>query len=241
MLVQTSGKWVGLGLFLALLSHPLKAKELPATSEPIKVSVYDDAGVGLEVLIKSEKVASDVFERAGVGVRWLNCGIDGQLTGLPGCGKAEFPTRLQLRMLKRSRGLTPETFGISYLSVKGEGVYSQIFVEPVELLHKTTAMSMPDLLGHVAAHELAHLLLGTNSHSVDGLMRARWGSRELERVNQRTLLFDAGEARKMAERLIAGAKRNAEVTMAGAVAAPEAPQCSSQAAIGVTGIASGTD
>jgi hypothetical protein len=239
MLVQTLGKWVGLGLLLASVSHPLKAKELPATNEPIKVSVYDDAGVGLELLIKSEKVASDVFERARVEIRWLNCGIDGKLTGLPGCGKAEFPTRLQLRMLKRSRGLTAETFGISYLSSSGEGVYSQIFVEPVELLHGTTAMSISDLLGHVAAHELAHLLLGTNSHSADGLMRARWGAKELERVNQGTLLFDHEEAHKMAERLIAGAKRNAEVQMA--AAATDAPQCSSQVAAGATGIASGTD
>jgi hypothetical protein len=237
MLVQTLGKWVGLGLLLASLSLPLKAKGLPATREPIKVSVYDDAGVGLEMLIKSEKVASDVFERAGVEIRWLNCGIDGQLTGLPGCGKAEFPTRLQLRMLKKSRGLTPETFGVSYLSAKGEGVYSQIFVEPVEQLHGTTAMSMSTLLGHVAAHELAHLLLGTNSHSVDGLMRARWGMKELERVNQGTLLFDHNEAHKMAERLIAGARHNAEVQIAAST--PEVPQCSAQT--GMTGIASGTD
>lgn len=236
MLVQTLRKWVGLGVLLVLSTHSLQAKELPTASEPIKVSVYDDAGVGLEILIQAEKVASDVFQSAGVEIRWLNCGIDGRLTRLPDCGKAEFPTRLQLRMLKKSRGLTPETFGISYLSSSGEGVYSQIFVEPVESLHVATSVSVSSLLGHVAAHELAHLLLGTNSHSVGGLMRAHWGLKELERVNQGTLRFDHDEAHKMVERLIGGGTRKAEVAMAAAT------KCDSNGVPTSTfGIASGTD
>jgi hypothetical protein len=238
MLVQTLRKWVGLGLLLALGSQSLKAKELPAKGETIQVSVYDDAGVGLETLVKAEAVAAEVFGRAGVEVTWLNCGLGTKLTHLPGCGIAKFPSHLQLRMLKKSRGLTPETFGISYLSSSGEGVYSQVFVEPVEQLRATTAMNLPAVLGHVAAHELAHLLLGSNSHSVEGLMRARWGLKELEHVSQGTLLFDPDEAHKMAVRLGIGARREAGTEIATATA----PRCDAQPPTTmVTGVASGTD
>lgn len=236
MLVKTLRRWVGLGLLLALMSAPLKAKELPPPGEVVKVSVYDDAGIGLDNLVKAEEVASSAFRRAGVQIGWLNCGVDGKLTGLPECGKAAFPTSLQLRMLKRSRGLTPETFGISYLSNEGEGVYSQVFVEPVEQLHHAAGISLATLLGDVAAHELAHLLLGTNSHSAVGLMRAHWGVKELYAVSQGTLVFDPQEARRMAERLIAGVRRNAEVTMAAA-----ATKCNVSAGTDGVGIASGTD
>ena len=239
MLVKTLRRWVGLGVFLALTSASLKAKELAGAGEVVKVSVYDDAGVGLDLLVKAEEVASRAFRRAGVAIDWLNCGVDGKLTGLPECGKAAFPTRLQLRMLKKSRGLTPETFGISYLSNEGEGVYSQVFVEPVEQLHQAVGISLATLLGDVAAHELAHLLLGTNSHSVIGLMRAHWGVQELDRVKQGTLLFDRDEAHKMAERLIAGTRKNAEVAMAAS------SKCDASARVGANsdgvGIASGTD
>jgi hypothetical protein len=239
MQVQTLWSWIGLGLLVILSSGSLKAKELAPKAVPVNVSVYDDAGVGLDTLVKAEEVASSAFQRAGVEISWLNCGVGGKLTGLPECGKAVFPTSLQLRMLKRSRGLTPETFGISYLSAQGEGCYSQIFVEPVEQMHNALGISLPSLLGNVAAHELAHLLLGTNSHSVIGLMRARWGVKELDAVSQGTLLFDRQEARRMAERLIAGGRRNAEVAIAAAT------KCAAGTGTGAradgVGIASGTD
>ncbi len=39
---------------------------------------------------------------------------------------------------------------------------------------------MPVILGHAAAHEIGHLLLGSNSHSPQGLMRARWSRQDLQ-------------------------------------------------------------
>jgi hypothetical protein len=243
MLVKTLRRWIGLGVLLGMMSGPLKSKELPVITGTVKVSVYDDAGIGPDTLVKAEDVASEVFRHAGLEVEWLNCGLEGQLTHLPGCGKALFPTSLQLRLLKASRRLTPETFGISYLSAEGEGCYSQVFLEPVERLHRVVDVNMAILLGHVAAHEVAHLLLGSNSHSVDGLMKARWGSKELVRVSEGALTFDQQEGRKMVQRLMAGARRNAEIEMAAA------KKCDSSVAPGdgggvttdVTGSASGTD
>jgi hypothetical protein len=239
MLVKTLRRWIGLGVLFGLMSGSLKAKELPVITGTVKVSVYDDAGVGLDTLAKAEDVASEVFREAGLQVEWLNCSVNGQLTHLPECGKAKFPTSLQLRVLKASRGLTPETFGISYLSADGEGCYSQIFVDPVQQLRQVTEVGIANLLGHVAAHEVAHLLLGSNSHSASGLMKARWGGKELVRASEGALTFDQWQGRKMVQRLMAGARRNEEIEIA------EAKKCDPSVAPGhdasVTGIASGTD
>ena len=65
------------------------------------------------------------------------------------------------------------------------------------------------LLGHVMAHEIAHLLLGTNSHSASGIMRAHWYAQELASADRGALLFTPDQARAMTERL-RESKQNAE-------------------------------
>lgn len=218
MLVQTLRRCVGLGLLLGLGNTAVWAREANPQSLSITVSVYDDAGVGLETMQKAEQVSSQVFQRAGIEVQWMNCGVAGELTHIAyDCGRAVYPTHLQLRILKRSRGLKPDTFGVSYLSNEGKGCYSQIFVEPVVRLRERYSIDLATLLGHVATHEIAHLLLGTNSHAFSGIMLARWGDHELERANMGSLVFHREEIAKMTEHVAEG-MRNEQLALAAAAA-----------------------
>lgn len=50
------------------------------------------------------------------------------------------------------------------------------------------------------AHELGHLLLGTNSHSVNGLMRAHWDWENLQAAQRGELLFLRPEAAQIRNR-----------------------------------------
>lgn len=50
------------------------------------------------------------------------------------------------------------------------------------------------------AHELGHLLLRTNSHSVNGLMRAHWDWQNLQAAQRNELLFLPPEAVQMLDR-----------------------------------------
>jgi hypothetical protein len=43
-------------------------------------------------------------------------------------------------------------------------------------------LRVPTLLGYVLAHETAHVLEGAGPHSDEGLMKARWNSRDFERM-----------------------------------------------------------
>jgi hypothetical protein len=49
----------------------------------------------------------------------------------------------------------------------------------------------------VMAHEIGHLLLGRNSHSVSGIMRGTWGSAELRAIAQGALRFTRGERKRL--------------------------------------------
>jgi hypothetical protein len=61
------------------------------------------------------------------------------------------------------------------------------------------------LLGAVSAHELGHLLLGSNSHSRIGIMEPRWRLEGLRNVGMGRLLFTSEQARSMRNRISAGA------------------------------------
>jgi hypothetical protein len=50
----------------------------------------------------------------------------------------------------------------------------------IQQLSASTSVGVEDLLGLAVAHEIGHLLFGTNEHANYGLMRAQWRLRDLE-------------------------------------------------------------
>src|SRR5690348_6263299 len=76
----------------------------------------------------------------------------------------------------------------------------------MEDLRRSDGTDVASLLGYVAAHEIGHLLLGTNSHAVAGIMHAHWTAGELTSTKLREMVFLASEAREMKERLITAAQ-----------------------------------
>jgi hypothetical protein len=117
------------------------------------------------------------------------------------CAKVDWPVHLALRVVPRSRLSTSEVFGVAFLSSDGEGCYSDVFYDRMIELHANWNASLPDTLGNVMAHELGHLLLGSNSHSGVGIMRARWQGEDLRRMSRGGLWFTIEEAYRMSSRL----------------------------------------
>jgi hypothetical protein len=64
-------------------------------------------------------------------------------------------------------------------------------------------------LGVVMAHEIGHLLLGSNSHSARGVMRAEWSQQLLEGIYEGREGFSAAESRRMRQNV--EARREATV------------------------------
>jgi hypothetical protein len=49
----------------------------------------------------------------------------------------------------------------------------------------------PYLMGHVLAHEITHVLEGTDFHAVSGVMKAVWDFRECRQMTVHPLMFTA--------------------------------------------------
>ena len=87
--------------------------------------------------------------------------------------------------------------GLAFLGTDGRGRYSDVFYDRMEKMQRDSGANPGRLLGTVAAHEIGHLLLGSNSHSAMGLMSAHWGEGELRRVGMGGLKFSAEQAGRM--------------------------------------------
>lgn len=195
----SSSLWLGF-LFLPLLSAATPSPSSSSTNS-VSVAVYNDVGAPAGVLVQAENIATRVFEQAGVTVKWINCPVvPRDLPDAAICRKAIFPTYFQQRIVPPHPSLSESSFGVSYLSSEGIGCYSYVFYQRVAEQRRSEQKAAV-LLGHIMAHEIAHLLLGTNSHSASGIMRAHWYLQELASANKGELLFTPDQARAMTERL----------------------------------------
>ena len=183
----------------------------------LSISVFNEARVADSVLHRGEARAGQILAQAGIHVTWLTCGsqpaLEGEAEnrGANPCLAMAFPEHLSVRVMTRPLAATEDTFGQSFLDEAGQGCYADVYHGNFGLLGSEASLSDAEILGHVIAHEVGHLLLGPNSHSALGVMRARWDKEELQQASRGGLLFMPAQAAMMRERLnISSAISNAK-------------------------------
>ena len=211
MMLKTFGKGLAFVLILAFLQStaanlwskaPGSKREDAKENAQVTISVYNDAEVPPDVLGQAEQRAEQVFRHAGIEVTWLNCRIPAvSEEASRACREALFPKHLHLRIVPQSLGLKGDALGIAFQAGDGSGCYADLFYGPMQELHKSDGADIASLLGHVAAHEIGHLLLGKNSHSAAGIMHAHWTADELASENVGGLVFLEKESLRMKARL----------------------------------------
>jgi hypothetical protein len=173
----------------------------------LKVSVFNDAMVAQPVLKAAQERAEAVLREAGISLTWLDCGTPGRWRPELGCRDLAFPTHLSVRLVAGRRGVSEDTFGQSYLNERGEGNYANVYVAQLSSCKALDLINEGELLGYVVVHELGHLLLGKDSHSSVGLMRAKWEVEELRRAARGNLSFTKSETERMQARYWSAAAR----------------------------------
>jgi hypothetical protein len=168
----------------------------------VSVSIYNDAGVPSDILTRAEELAARIFSRAGIEVTWLNCPRISSGGRLTVCSHIA-PGHLALRIISRVASSTSDAaFGVAFLAPDGTGRYGDVFWKKAQELHADTNLALADILGNVIAHELGHLLLGSNAHAISGIMRAQWGSDELLRITMGALMFLPEQSKRMRARIL---------------------------------------
>ena len=179
----------------------------------ITVRLYNYARVPRQMLDRAEKEASTIFVNAGIQVEWVDCPLtEAQNSLYPTCrrdlGAADFVLRLLPESMIQRFELRDTTFGFALSSSDGEGPYfAHVLWDRIADTAQGGDLSAYKLLGHVAAHEIGHLLLGSIGHARTGLMSASWGPSELKVMARTYLLFTARQRRRMRAEALARMSR----------------------------------
>ena len=192
-----------LGLILAGFagtagSAPARASERNAT---LTVLVRNYAQVDATTLMDAEKVAAEIFSKAGVQTRWVDADKASQTaaalnsTALSDIQLFILPPamagRLQVNAgtLGFAPGSGPDRH-VVYAFYSGIVAYAR-----TESRASKKLVDPALILGHVVAHEIGHVLLNLgNHHSSTGIMRAQWNPTALDDARRGYLVFTARQA-----------------------------------------------
>jgi hypothetical protein len=175
----------------------------PATADlKVHVLIYNYASVTPEKLQKAQEGASTIFRKAGVEVVWIENTALRKGPGAPTLEEMDLILRIlpQARTTLASRSALGEALPCH---LEKDGCIASVFFNRVKEFTDRIGISLHLVLGHAMAHELGHLLLGSNSHSPRGLMRAVWSPRDMQRAAKGDLLFNSEQAEVIGPKVLA--------------------------------------
>jgi hypothetical protein len=193
--------------FLAVAPLGFAQTPTPSTSlnPKVSISVHDYADVPTVLLASAEDQAREIFRQAGLETVWLNCSPQLEKLELePGSCYFSDSTHLTLKISSHAMNAQVrsrlDVLGTAYLDEKGAGYFAYVFYDRTQELAQRRRLGHA-LLADVMAHEIGHLLLGSTSHSVRGIMCAHWNYEELKKVSEGAMSFIPSQSRIMRDRL----------------------------------------
>ena len=212
--------WIGT-MGLVNLSQAVLADE-PETTPQITVYVYNHVQLEPNTLQEVKEVATRILRNAGVEAVMLDVALSSENALTGGVRRqvqhAALYAHITTRQAANPFGLPKYALGVA----PGESELNRnvvyIFEDIAERLSKEPVKGGPkgmvwrnaekaQILGNGMAHEMGHVLLGSNSHAPIGIMRAKWEPKDLFDISLSSLLFTADEAEQIRAEV---ARRNQE-------------------------------
>ena len=173
-----------------------------AAALTITVRVYDFYGLPAEQRAKALALAGETLAQANVTAHWVDCRRDEHGVAPPPCLAALKKGELVLRFQRRTeRG--NHILGTAIVQDDGPSVLASVYAGSVAERSAKTGVPLATILGRVTAHELGHLLIGTNAHAPSGLMQASWN---LRLPHMDAWRFTRQDAAKIRTRLLASSE-----------------------------------
>jgi hypothetical protein len=181
---------------------------LHAAGTSIVVRTYTEAASAGDIRT-ARRTASAILERAGIQVVWLECDPPADPTDADACTQPLRWNELVVRIVSAGTvdGRTGvDTLGCAVVDVEaGVGSLATVYADRVRVMARRADVDDAELLGRAMAHEVGHLLLGTNGHAAHGVMRASWSGVDLR--GHRVLWFFNGKEGEAMRRGIASRLR----------------------------------
>jgi hypothetical protein len=162
----------------------------PCAASEIKLTlvIYDHAHLSDGKLADVESITSEIFRRAGVQVFWVEGFAYAAQRRDVLIPAPEDPAALVVK-------LQPESEAVRYgvrSACGGIGFASGVIIF-VRKFDPKSSVSDVTRIGYVIAHEIGHVLLGPNAHSIAGIMRGTLLQQDWENAEQGTLGFTGNQ------------------------------------------------
>lgn len=158
----------------------------------VTIRVYDIYGLSPDVRQEALAVAARTLEHAGVQAAIVDCS---GVAGATPCKTSVVDGEVILRIQRLPKD-GPRVLGEAYVHESGPNTVATVYAAAIAERTRRDGTSLATLVGRVAAHEIGHLLLGTNAHATHGLMQASWDVARIERGDWEFTLEDAARMRR---------------------------------------------
>jgi hypothetical protein len=167
----------------------------------VVIRTYNTTRLPDSALESAVATATAILQGSGFELAWRACEEAFVRSAQHPCasplGVNEFAVRI-VRMTTdvEYRGELPLGYSLVDTATRS-GALATIYIDRVAWLADSAGVDGRLVLGRAIAHELGHLLLGTNAHSNAGLMRAVWSCDALQRNTSMDWLFAPDDASAM--------------------------------------------
>lgn len=204
--VGKRSSWVALAtaVSLGLLGSCNALAEKNSQSAALIVAVFDYSDVVPTVLSSAEREASRIFGQTGIRLQWTYCSTGRSPVSTSICEGEPAPGQIRLRVLRRhlNYDFKESVFGFAIAPS-----LASVYYESAERLVQSatdSSSNTPIILGCLMAHEIGHLLLGHDQHTVSGIMKATWDIEQIQQAMKGSLGFSPQQAEQMRDSIRRG-------------------------------------
>ena len=167
----------------------------------VVIRTYNSTDLPAADLESAVASATAILKASGLATGWHACEPALVLNAEHPCATPLRANEIAVRIVRLTtradyRGELPLGYSLVDTATRS-GSLATIYMDRVTWLAEAAGVDGRLVLGRAIAHEVGHLLLGTNAHSESGLMRAVWSCDALKRNTGRDWLFAPGDARAM--------------------------------------------
>jgi hypothetical protein len=194
------------GLLIPFGSWAADEADLSATLS-LRVRLYNTSSASVREMQEMKEVASQIFRRAGVAVEWVPCapGADDSAV-CPNDSDGENGTILFVRLVDApSQPARGDQLHRALLGRANRRTGSAaLFYKTACALEQSAprVATRGQILGHGLAHELGHLLLASDVHTLVGIMKEDYDNDDLFAMGKGRLFFAAAESRAIRKRIL---------------------------------------
>ncbi len=160
-----------------------------AGAATLEIHIHNDAGLQPAVLEQLMSQVQVILTSAGASVDVRNCqGRDDPWCQQPSAGAKVLYLRILPGEGPKIKNMRNPALGASVADETG-GSYGSVFLATIKDQAHSANVPWNVVAAYATAHEIGHLLLGSNAHTRSGVMKAAWDAKDMSAMFQNGVHF----------------------------------------------------